>query len=146
VAGLTLATVYGEEGFIGRFLESIGISVRACSCGVAVMGGVSQGWWLLGVLAGSHPSLYFPSHPAPLSHPSPSLRLQVVFTRLGVAIAMIFVSFPFVVRTMQPVLQVRFAEMQERGMRREKRGERWEVERAEKRLEEGRERNAGEKK
>jgi len=55
VAGLTLATVYSDEGIIGRFLESIGI--------------------------------------------------QVVFTKLGVAIAMIFVSFPFVVRTMQPIIQ-----------------------------------------
>jgi ABC-type sulfate transport system permease component len=35
------------------------------------------------------------------------LGVNVVFTRLGVAVAMIFVSFPFVVRTMQPVLQVR---------------------------------------
>lgn len=35
------------------------------------------------------------------------LPLQVVFTKLGVALAMIFVSFPFVVRTMQPVLAVR---------------------------------------
>jgi sulfate/thiosulfate transport system permease protein len=54
VAGLTLVTVYSEEGFIGAMLAKMGINV--------------------------------------------------VFTRLGVAIAMIFVSFPFVVRTMQPVL------------------------------------------
>jgi ABC-type sulfate transport system permease subunit len=57
VAGLTLATVYGEEGILGRLLMSMGVNV--------------------------------------------------VYTRLGVAVAMIFVSFPFVVRTMQPVLQVR---------------------------------------
>lgn len=57
VAGLTLATVYGEEGILGRFLINMGVNV--------------------------------------------------VYTRLGVAVAMIFVSFPFVVRTMQPVLQVR---------------------------------------
>jgi ABC-type sulfate transport system permease component len=56
VAGLTLATVYGEEGILGRLLMGLGINV--------------------------------------------------VYTRLGVAVAMIFVSFPFVVRTMQPVLQV----------------------------------------
>jgi ABC-type sulfate transport system permease component len=56
VAGLTLATVYGEEGILGRLLMSLGVNV--------------------------------------------------VYTRLGVAVAMIFVSFPFVVRTMQPVLQV----------------------------------------
>ena len=59
VAGLTLATVYGEEGILGRLLMGMGINV--------------------------------------------------VYTRLGVAVAMIFVSFPFVVRTMQPVLQVGMA-------------------------------------
>lgn len=55
VAGLTLATVYSDEGMIGYFLTRLGV--------------------------------------------------DVVFTKLGVAVAMVFVSFPFVVRTMQPVLQ-----------------------------------------
>ncbi|GIL53536.1 hypothetical protein Vafri_9115 [Volvox africanus] len=63
VAGLTLATVYGDEFVIGQFLQSLGI--------------------------------------------------QVVFTRLGVVVAMIFVSFPFVVRTMQPVMQEIQREMEE---------------------------------
>jgi sulfate transport system permease protein len=54
VAGLTLATVYGEQGWIGQFFHSFG--------------------------------------------------LQIVFTKVGVLIAMIFVSFPFVIRTLQPVL------------------------------------------
>ncbi|PNH06139.1 Sulfate permease 1, chloroplastic [Tetrabaena socialis] len=63
VAGLTLATVYGDEFFIGQFLQARGV--------------------------------------------------QVVFTRLGVVIAMIFVSFPFVVRTMQPVMQEIQREMEE---------------------------------
>jgi len=54
VAGLTLATVYGDEGFLGRALAAAGI--------------------------------------------------RVPYTRLGVMVAMVFVSFPFVVRTMQPVL------------------------------------------
>jgi sulfate transport system permease protein len=63
VAGLTLATVYGDEFVIGQFLQSVGV--------------------------------------------------QVVFTRLGVIIAMIFVSFPFVVRTMQPVMQEIQREMEE---------------------------------
>lgn len=58
VAGLTLATVYSDDGMLGYFLTRMGI--------------------------------------------------DVVFTKLGVAVAMVFVSFPFVVRTMQPVLQVRF--------------------------------------
>ena len=55
VAGLTLATVYSPQGWIGEFLGQFGI--------------------------------------------------QVIYTRLGVATAMIFVSLPFVVRSLQPVLQ-----------------------------------------
>lgn len=55
LAGLTLATVYGEHGWIGFFLKQGGINI--------------------------------------------------IFTRLGIIIAMIFVSFPFIVRTLQPVLQ-----------------------------------------
>jgi sulfate/thiosulfate transport system permease protein len=54
VAGLTLATVYSENGWIGSLLKL--------------------------------------------------LRIQVAFSRLGVAVAMIFISLPFVVRTVQPVL------------------------------------------
>jgi sulfate transport system permease protein len=55
VAGLTLATVYSDNGWIGSLLAPLGIKVS--------------------------------------------------FTRLGVAVAMIFISLPFVVRTVQPVLQ-----------------------------------------
>ena len=63
VAGLTLATVYSNNGWIGSFLSKLGI--------------------------------------------------QIVFTRLGIFIAMIFVSFPFVVRTLQPVLQEMEFELEE---------------------------------
>lgn len=55
VAGLTLTTVYGEQGWIGQILQQFNI--------------------------------------------------QIVFTQIGVLLAMIFVSFPFVIRTLQPVLQ-----------------------------------------
>ncbi|AFY31855.1 sulfate ABC transporter permease subunit CysT [Calothrix sp. PCC 7507] len=55
VAGLTLATVYSDNGWIGSLLAPLGIKVS--------------------------------------------------FTRVGVAVAMIFISLPFVVRTVQPVLQ-----------------------------------------
>lgn len=55
VAGLTLASVYSENGWIGSLFAPLGI--------------------------------------------------KVAFTRLGVAVAMIFISLPFVVRTLQPVLQ-----------------------------------------
>ncbi len=54
VAGLTLATVYSENGWIGSLFAPFGI--------------------------------------------------KIAFTRFGVAMAMIFISLPFVVRTVQPVL------------------------------------------
>ena len=63
VAGLTLATVYSDQGWIGSFLSNFGI--------------------------------------------------QIVFTKLGILVAMIFVSFPFVVRTLQPVLQEMEIELEE---------------------------------
>jgi len=54
VAGLTLATVYSESGWVGALLAPLGI--------------------------------------------------KIAFTRLGVGVAMMFISLPFVVRTVQPVL------------------------------------------
>ncbi|OUL17451.1 sulfate ABC transporter permease subunit CysT [Nostoc sp. 106C] len=63
VAGLTLATVYSDNGWIGSLLAPLGIKVS--------------------------------------------------FTRAGVAVAMIFISLPFVVRTVQPVLQEMEHEIEE---------------------------------
>jgi len=63
VAGLTLATVYSDRGWVGSLLAPLGIKVS--------------------------------------------------FTRLGVAVAMIFISLPFVVRTVQPVLQEMEQEIEE---------------------------------
>ncbi len=63
VAGLTLATIYSPDGWLGRFLTPFGI--------------------------------------------------RVSFTRLGVGIAMIFISLSFVVRTVQPVLQEMQKEVEE---------------------------------
>lgn len=63
VAGLTLATVYSDNGWIGSLLSPFGI--------------------------------------------------KVAFTRLGVGIAMLFISLPFVVRTLQPVLQELETEVEE---------------------------------
>lgn len=63
VAGLTLATVYSEQGWIGSLFAPFGI--------------------------------------------------KIAFTRLGVFIAMLFISLPFVVRTVQPVLQESEREIEE---------------------------------
>ena len=63
VAGLTLATVYSDKGWIGSLVAPFGI--------------------------------------------------KIAFTRLGVGIAMIFISLHFVVRTLQPVLQEMEHEIEE---------------------------------
>lgn len=63
VAGLTLSTIYANNGWIGSLLEPYGIKVS--------------------------------------------------FTRLGVMVAMIYISLPFVVRTVQPVLQEMEKEVEE---------------------------------
>ncbi len=63
VAGLTLATVYSTNGWVGSLLAPLGI--------------------------------------------------KVAFTRLGVGVAMVFISLPFVVRTLQPVLQELEVEIEE---------------------------------
>jgi sulfate transport system permease protein len=54
VAGLTLATVYSDTGWIGSLFSPLGV--------------------------------------------------KIAFTRLGVGVAMVFISLPFIVRTVQPVL------------------------------------------
>ncbi|WP_255527168.1 sulfate ABC transporter permease subunit CysT [Oculatella sp. LEGE 06141] len=63
VAGLTIASVYSSNGWIGSLLAPLGITVS--------------------------------------------------FSRLGVGVAMIFISLPFVVRTVQPVLQDLEPELEE---------------------------------
>lgn len=63
VAGLTLATVYSENGWIGSLFSPLGIKIS--------------------------------------------------FTRMGVFLAMLFISLPFVVRTVQPVLQEAEREVEE---------------------------------
>lgn len=63
VAGLTLATVYSQNGWVGSLLAPFGI--------------------------------------------------KIAFTRLGVGVAMVFISLPFVVRTLQPVLHEMEIEIEE---------------------------------
>lgn len=63
VAGIALTAIYAQNGWIGRFLEPIGI--------------------------------------------------KAAYSRMGVVIAMILVSLPFVVRTVQPVLEDLDAEIEE---------------------------------
>jgi sulfate transport system permease protein len=63
VAGLVLATVYSDQGILGKFFGIFGV--------------------------------------------------RIAFTRLGVFVAMLFISLPFIVRTLQPVLQEMEKEVEE---------------------------------
>jgi sulfate transport system permease protein len=63
VAGITLATIYSPNGWVGRFLEPLGI--------------------------------------------------KAAFTPLGITLAMIFIGLPFVVRTVQPVIEEIEVELEE---------------------------------
>ncbi|MBK9218241.1 MAG: sulfate ABC transporter permease subunit CysT [Uliginosibacterium sp.] len=63
VAGITLTTLYANTGWVGRFLEPLGI--------------------------------------------------KVAFTPLGIVVALIFIGIPFVVRTVQPVIEDIEAEVEE---------------------------------
>ncbi len=63
VAGLTLSTVYSDQGWIGSLFAPFGI--------------------------------------------------KIAFTRLGVGVAMVFISLPFVIRTVQPVLAELESEVEE---------------------------------
>ena len=63
VAGITLATIYSSNGWVGRYLEPLGI--------------------------------------------------RVAFTPLGITLAMTFIGLPFVVRTVQPVIEEIEVELEE---------------------------------
>ncbi|MEA5419208.1 sulfate ABC transporter permease subunit CysT [Spirulina sp. CCNP1310] len=63
VAGLALATVYNDKGWVGQWFAPFGI--------------------------------------------------RIAFTRLGVFVAMVFISLPFIIRTLQPVLQELEPEVEE---------------------------------
>lgn len=66
VAGITLATIYSSNGWVGRYLEPLGI--------------------------------------------------KVAFTPLGITLAMTFIGLPFVVRTVQPVMEEIEVELEEAAL------------------------------
>lgn len=73
VAGITLATLYAPNGWIGQFFSS---------------GSVWHNYFHLPVI-------------------------KISFTRLGIFIALVFIGLPFIVRTVQPVLEDIDSELEE---------------------------------
>ena len=65
VAGITLATLYAENGWLGQFFSSTSV-------------------W--------HVRLHLPV-------------IKIAFTQLGIFVALTFIGLPFIVRTVQPVLE-----------------------------------------
>ncbi len=87
VAGIALTSLYAPNGWLGRPLAALNARIEAA---LPAWSGVARAYhWLL-----------------------PD-GLQIAFTPLGVVVALTFVGLPFVVRTVQPVLEDLDAEIEE---------------------------------
>lgn len=78
VAGIALTTLWSEKGWLGAFLARIGFQYPWPE-----WRGFDAGWWPIGV----------------------EWFGKVALAPLGVVVALTFIGLPFVVRTVQPVLQ-----------------------------------------
>ncbi len=92
VSGIALTTLYAPTGWIGAYLEKWNVSSLRQSL---------DAWWL---------PVFEKVQSLPaggwLSWPLPSdLTIKAAYTPLGVTIAMTFIGLPFVVRTLQPVVE-----------------------------------------
>ena len=92
VAGIALTAIYAPTGWIGRWLTADGLKeiIRTPLS------------WIDAVL-GSHASTV--AFGQWLERFIPEEGIQTAFSPLGVTIALTFISLPFVVRTVQPVLE-----------------------------------------
>ncbi|MDD5261577.1 MAG: sulfate ABC transporter permease subunit CysT [Methylacidiphilales bacterium] len=85
VAGITLTALYAPHGWIGACFSKDGFIGHAFT---------PDGW--IGALF--PPETWIGSH-------LPSNGIQIAYTWIGVTVALTFIGLPFVVRTVQPVLQ-----------------------------------------
>ena len=95
VGGIALATIYAPNGMIGKFFAPEGAIGKM----VAADG-----------LIGSHFELYkhFATYVEPYEGAAGYWQpegIKIAYTQLGIVIALTFIGLPFVVRTVQPVLQ-----------------------------------------
>lgn len=110
VAGISLATLYAPNGWLG----SLGSRLWGFRVIQLLAGAVA--WLVNAALAGlSHLGL---GHVGPIDAKSlvAWLDLDFAYSRTGVVIALMFVSLPFIVRTVQPVLEDLSKEVEEAAL------------------------------
>jgi sulfate transport system permease protein len=88
VAGISLAALYAKNGWLGYYLENFG---RHIASGLTAI----------------HPGMTWLT---PYLEP---IGLKVAYAPLGVLVALVFIGLPFVVRTVQPVLEDLDTEIEE---------------------------------
>jgi sulfate transport system permease protein len=108
VAGIALTAVYAPHGWIGQWFEVWN--------NLDIRGGLVNGYHhiiqTLSMVSFLKPVLSFlTSILQPVWHylttliPSSAFIIKVAYTRLGILIALTFIGLPFIVRTVQPVLE-----------------------------------------
>ena len=98
VAGIALSTLYAPKGWIGWLFDDAG-----------PLNGALQ--WMLGALANLKPLIDTPWDLNWLW--AMQINWKIAYTPTGIVIALIFIGLPFVVRTVQPVLEEFEQELEE---------------------------------
>jgi sulfate transport system permease protein len=105
VAGITLATLYSKNGWIGYFFESWNPRQSLIYHSHHLINELSKVSWLQSLMHFST-SVFRPVwHLFIASTPNSPLGIQIAYTQLGVFVALTFIGLPFIVRTVQPVLE-----------------------------------------
>ncbi|MDR2365919.1 MAG: sulfate ABC transporter permease subunit CysT [Zoogloeaceae bacterium] len=91
VTGIALTTLYAGNGWLGKPLEALGASIGAA---------LSALWLDFGGSAETAAALA-------------EFNIKVAYTPLGILTALIFIGLPFVVRTVQPILEDLDPELEE---------------------------------
>ena len=93
VAGIALTSLYTPNGWIGRLFTTAGPFGFLFTDTGPIARVVPKGFWLAGCLTPD--------------------GLHIAYTELGIIVALTFIGLPFVVRTVQPVLQDLSGEFEE---------------------------------
>ncbi len=105
VAGITLATLYAENGWIGKWFASWNPRQSLIYHSHHFTNELSKISWLS--------IFHAPWHWLIVHTPNSSLHLQISYTWLGIFVALTFIGLPFVVRTVQPILEDMDVEIEE---------------------------------